>query len=222
MLSIFNLSLIAASLLWLNTGLASGGNGVGNGGNSVTCSDSQGKMTSAVLLDLYENEVTSNSEKDDPAGKSDPFELAKQNLNDLNHVHPRFSKVLRARIGSLKSEAEFKDGVSLTKIDDSFHIFEPAQSNCKVVQVAIRRSVVLDSEKRFVINKQIWDQFKTRSKIGLILHEVIYEYFSKLGEKDSRKARLYNYKLLSGQFKNITAAEYWNLIKKLKLPIYPD
>jgi hypothetical protein len=51
---------------------------------------------------------------------------------------------------------------------------------------------------------------------------LIYEYFSKLGETDSRKARSFNALLHKGDFAKMKEAEYWAYVRQLRLPMYPE
>ena len=54
----------------------------------------------------------------------------------------------------------------------------------------------------------------------MISHEIIYEYFSKLGETDSRKARIFNALLWSDGFAKISHDDYWKKVRELKITMY--
>jgi len=101
---------------------------------------------------------------------------------------------------------------------DSLHAFEP--NGCKSRQTIIRRAV-FDGNKRFAVNKALWDALSARDQAGMIMHEVIYEHFSKLGEEDSRKARKLNALLFSPELDEMNEGKFWLFVKKLEVPLYP-
>jgi hypothetical protein len=89
-----------------------------------------------------------------------------------------------------------------------------------VVQIAIRRNEASSLNKRFTVNQELWKKLSETGKAGLVMHEIIYEHFFKLGETDSVKARTFNAYVFSDQIQQDNSKVFWNLIKELKVPVY--
>lgn len=187
-----------------------GVNKVGNGGDGVFCKDA--KPVTAELLDFYEDKITFETKE------SDPYAIAEQRLQALNKVAPKLAAGYLKRLTQISKEIEFKKEVSLTDIPDSKHLFQPLSKGCEVLQVAIRKNAVLGDEKRFLIRDDLWQQFSSVNKAGLLTHEIIYEHFSKMDEKDSLKVRKLNRYIYQN---NLNAVDFWKFIKDLEISIYP-
>tara|TARA_B110001454_G_scaffold219204_1_gene252256 strand:- start:70061 stop:70681 length:621 start_codon:yes stop_codon:yes gene_type:complete len=196
-------SLLVISVAWANR--------IGNGGNVVVCNDM------IQVLDFYEAETASKFPTD--SEKMDYKAIADEVFKRLKPISKKLGKQYKDRLGSIIQEIDFKEGVALTDVKDSLFTFKPEDKNCEVQQIAIRKDISLPNEKRFVIDKKLWDRLDSKNKSALIVHEIIYEHLNKLGETTSVKARKIVAYLYSDQ---ITSKEFWNIIKSLKLPIYPD
>lgn len=184
-------------------------NKVGNGGNGVFCKS--GKTETGTLLDFYEGDMKVQS------SMKNPMDIAAFELARLKSVAPKLSAQYIQRLNEIQKEIDFKDNVVLATILDSNHLFVPADANCQVIQVAIRKADALPSEKRFLIRKDLWQKMMPADQAGLITHEIIYEHFSKLGETDSIKARKMNRYL----YQDDKREDFWRFIQELKIPIYP-
>ncbi len=181
-------------------------NKIGNGGNLVVCDKQM-----PLLLDFYENQTKTPESKERLH-----TDVAIEVLNKISEVAPKLAKQYRERLKTIESEIEFKDGVILATVRDSFHIERP--KDCAVVQVAIRKAKTALEEKQFLFRKDLWEKLDPVNKAGLLLHEIIYEHLSKLGENDSRSSRRLNAYLFSSKSdKN----GFWPLVKELRIPIYP-
>lgn len=187
-------------------------NKVGNGGNAVVCKTRKPKKITARLLDFYEQDLSPAAEG------SDPFAIADKKLESLEAIAPSLGALYRKRVKEMAGEMELKAGVKLSAIDDSNHLFQPAGRGCSVEQLAIRRKDANAGEKRFLINKDLWDKMNPAGQAGLLAHEVIYEHFSKLGESDSIKARKINSLIFSDK---LSGEKFWAAIKEMRIPIYP-
>ena len=190
---------------------AGNGNRVGNGGNVVVCPES------VRLLDFYEAGIVP-----DASASGDAWEAATGRSQSLAPVHPDLSHQLTARLKEMKAELEFKKAISLVEVPDSLHAFQPVDPRCSIRQIVIRKAQIPVGESRFLVDQSLWDKLDRTSQAGLLLHEVIYERFSKLGETDSRKARAYNARLFKGDFARMKPSEYWLYIQSLRLPLYPN
>ncbi len=198
-------------LLVISVSLFALANRIGNGGNVVVCKDS------IEVLDFYEASTTikfpGNSQHLDYQA------IAEEVFKRLKSVSPKLSAQYQERLKSIVHDIEFKDGVALTDVKDSFHAFKPEDKNCEVKQIAIRKEEIGPKEKRFVIDTKLWDRLDSRNKSALIVHEIVYEHLNKLGETTSVKARKLVVYLYDDQ---INGKEFWNLVKTLKISIYPD
>lgn len=186
------------------------GNRVGNGGDVVSC------PAQTELLDFYE----SNLKLQDFPGKNSYRDIADEVLKNLARLSPTQARNYQRRLSQFIDESDFKSDVTLTNIRDSKHLFKPKDEACKVQQIAIRKKEASSVSKRFLVDQDLWGKLSERSKAGLILHEIIYEHFYKLGEDDSIKARSLNAYLFSEQAQNVKSADYWKIIREMKIPLY--
>lgn len=184
-------------------------NKVGNGGDVVTCNNK-----SPELLDFYENpsDLLQTS-------LSSYQEIILNRLNTLEKISLKLATQYKQRYTNIENEIDFKENISLSDIKDSAHLFLPKSSDCRLQQIAIRKSISTSKEKLFIFDQQLWKKLNALNKAGLIFHEIIYEHLIKLGDVDSTKARKINNYLFN---KNLNKADFWKLIRELKVPIYPD
>lgn len=212
-------------LLILHAAPAQAQNRVGNGGDVVACFEASkvkdvkpedGKLATTRLLDFYE----SDHARVEPAANADYEAIIGERLEALKKKDAALGEQYLKRWSSMKAEVSFREGIALTEVDDSEHVFKPADKNCAVKQIALRKNAVAPGEARFVINKEYWDKLAPVDRAGLILHEVIYEHFYKLGEKNSVKARAFNARLFAKRFEADTTDDYWKFIGGLKVPLY--
>jgi hypothetical protein len=177
------------------------GNRVGNGGH---------------LVDFYE---LSQPLKSFDSAKNYQ-DILKELLKNLERISPSQAKQYGRRVAEFQDEVEFKKEVSLVDIKDSRYLFTAKDKDCKLLQIAIRRNESSSVTKRFIIDQELWDRLSERSKAGLVMHEVIYEHFYKLGEIDSVKARAVNGYLFTEKAFSDAPTVYWRIIQDLKLPVY--
>lgn len=208
-------------------------NKVGNGGNVVYCANEKAGEYHAQLLDFYEEnfensgdgvESSKNNFKSTEQKSTANFEMltpekiAELKFLKLKDINPRISEQYLRRLHEIQNELEFKKNVTLTVIPDSFHYYKPISKNCSILQIAIKKNLKSKAEKRFIIREDLWKQLSSTDKAGLLMHEIIYEHFAKLGEENSIKARKFNRFLFAA---SVNKKDFWALIKDLQLPIYP-
>lgn len=191
------------------------GNRVGNGGDVVVCPDK------IQLLDLYESVGMTEPEI---SGKYE--EILKDRIKILTKLAPKLGAQYERRRKTIEGEFDFKPDVVLTNVKDSKHSFLPAQKDCKLNQIVIRKSEIVEGrEKRFVVDEGLWKKLSDVQKAGLIFHEIVYEHFAKLqrdqDDIDSRKARKFNALVFSKEFDTMTDGKFWVFMKDLAIPIYP-
>ena len=105
-----------------------------------------------------------------------------------------------------------------TLVKDSLHVSLPVR--CKLKQVAIRRDKVLAGQKRFVIDKNAWNKLSPTQQAGLVLHEIVYDHFYLLGEKDSRTARAFQSFISRLVDTPVSEMAYRKMVRGLKIPLY--
>ncbi|PCI26799.1 hypothetical protein COB52_05655 [Candidatus Kaiserbacteria bacterium] len=205
----FTLAYYILVLLLLANEAFAGGNEVGNGGDAIVCSQK------VELFDFFEAKMLKRQIIQLPKGK-DPFEVAKKTIQRLKKLNPQLERQYLQVLKSFKTRIKFIDKVGFRDVKDSFEVAIP--EGCKLEQAAIQQ---LDSGKRLVrISKKIWDKLSPAHRAGLILHEIIYEHFIFLGEKNSIKARKFNSLLSSKEILSFGKKEYLKYVRKLRVPIY--
>lgn len=181
-------------------------NRVGNGGDVVTCRDKLPQV-----LDLYESSAEIIT-----ATETDYQKIVSERLNLLAEAHKKLADQYRMKFSSLLNDSEFKANAKLTDIKDSEHLVLP--KGCRLKQAAIRKNAISKNEKLFLFDDDNWQEMDSLNKAALIMHEIIYDHFYKLGEPNSVKVRKLNALLFS---KNFDKKQFWQLIQDLKIPIYP-
>ena len=192
---------------------AFGGHVTGNGGDAIVCRDSYENVTFAELLDFYEARV----ERGFPHHLV-PTNSWQENLTTLldrfsrYDTHPR--SVVEPWRAAFVAETLLLPGITLVDIPDSEHVSFPR--GCKVEQVAIQKEPKFPGDKRYTINKDIWDAFDGASRAGLVFHEILYRNLltSKIlkGPIDSRTVRFMTSILAAGRFDVLTYPTYLKLM----------
>jgi hypothetical protein len=197
-------------------------NRVGNGAHMIACYSSGGShLKSVELFDFYERNENKEFTRVKP-GKKDFLGILAGVFSTLEKVNPKQAEQYRSRLLGIQNEIEFKKGVRLTNTNDAMEVFVPSDKNCHMEQAVVRKNDALPGEKRFIVRKEFWDKLSEEGRAGVLLHEIVYEHFFMLGEKDSVKARNYNSYLMSEKFAKATPKEYWEYIKALQIPIYQE
>lgn len=190
---------------------SSASNKVGNGGNVVVCENDESRIQ---LLDLYEARDRTTLIKIDKYA-----EIGNHFISRMKLVSPKLEAVYAKRWSEFKEQVDWVEGAKLSEVKDSFHAIEPISDKCKVMQIAILQEVPLQKEKPFIIRLDLWKQMSELDQAGLVMHELLYQHFSRLGLTDSRKVRVINRMLLTQSF---TTSEFWKTIAELKIPLYPE
>ena len=193
----------------LSVSVLGGGNEVGNGGDAIICS---GK---AELFDYFEARMLKRNSFHLSSGK-DPFKIAKRTIQRLNKLNPQLERQYLHVLKNLKSRLKFIKKSKLRDIKDSYEVAIP--EGCKLEQAAIQQNE--ENQRVIQISQRVWDQLSIKHRAGLILHEIIYEHFVFLGEKNSVKARKFNSLLSSKEILSFKKSDYLGFVRKLKVPLY--
>lgn len=179
---------------------------VGNGGDAIVCRNSSGVIRSAEMLDIYEARLMNGlSVQLGDAGLS-PLQKVLMATSRLTKLDEQRAQKYSENARAFLSNASLLPNVTLTDIPDSEHLAVPL--GCQIEQVAIRREQLLPGQKRFVVNKDLWDKFDNNNKAALMLHEVIYEELFLGGARDSRMARWFNGLMFSNSISRLSADDY--------------
>ena len=190
------------------------GNEVGNGGNVIRCQTTD--QVSFELLDYYEGRQLWQMPPDlgsPELSVEDKTEIA---LQRLKNVEPIRIRQYQTQVKNFYSDAAMVAGGELTKIDDTSHLILPA--GCALYQMVIQREPELPGEKRYTINKDVWDQLNNDTKAGLILHEIIYGDAIRAGQTNSRTARHFNAYLASHLSEAATIESHQQLLAIYNMP----
>lgn len=201
-------------ILFFNTTATFAGNEVGNGGIGFWCAQTK----KYLLLDFHEHDMLYPDNKVITENRNDFNEILDKRLLILSKLDEKASNQYKKQIKSILVNVKFLGDIVLNKTLDSFEIAKPA--GCELEQFAIQRKKEENADTDFYFDKKIWSALGNKEKAGLILHEVIYEHFILIGEKNSIKARKYNAFIFSGKFEKITIAEYNKFIQDLRLTLY--
>jgi hypothetical protein len=177
-------------------GLVLAGDVEGHGGGGIVCKDSNGSIISVEALDWKEAQELYTELKPylgNPSLTVD--EKVALGLSRLTMV----DKDRQIRWGTyaknFMAEARFVANSSLPLIEDiGTKLILP--KNCKIRQIVIHKDPVLPLQKRYTINKDLWDKMDNDNKATLILHELIFRDLVSSGQKTSELARYYNAFLL--------------------------
>ncbi|MGZ3771104.1 MAG: hypothetical protein ACXVCP_14125 [Bdellovibrio sp.] len=200
LISIFCILLAATSTL-------AGVKDVGNGGDAIVCRNPQGVIQTAELLDYYEARTNFDWQINE-AGNL--HEILNRYLERLGKVNSYRIDEYRQRIEQFFAEAKFLNNVELVDIPDSDHTSFP--HGCKVEQLVIQKSDLLPGEKRYTINKDIWDVLDAKNQAGIILHEIVYR--ETLGQH-SRYVRYFVGLVASNNLMNLSLPQQDELFNNL-------
>lgn len=190
------------------------GNEVGNGGNVIRCQSNN--QVSFELLDYYEGRQLWQMPPDMGSPELSVEEKAEIALQRLKNVEPIRIRNYQAKVKNFYADAAMVAGGELTKIDDTSHLILPA--GCALYQMVIQREPELPGEKRYTINKDVWDQLNNDTKAGLILHEIIYGDAIRAGQTNSRTARHFNAYLASTLSEAATIKSHQQLLAIYNFP----
>lgn len=197
--------------------LAHAGRIVGNGGDVVVCRNADNSIRSIELLDFYEARV-----ERDQIIQLDPNKSVEENVAIYMQRLGSYDLYQKNRFQALYQEfnndARFMPGVELVDIPDSNHISFPV--GCKVEQIAIQKNPQYPGERRYSVNKDLWDKLTTADRAGLIMHEIIYRDTVLLADKleddvDSIPTRFLNSTIAANGLTALRSSEYFRVLSRL-------
>lgn len=198
-------------------GAGGGASDGGNGGDAVVCRDADGSITSAELLDFYEGRVVHKKQIDLGDKSLDYREKISLALDRLAKQSPNRAGKFGNLAETFESEANYLSDVSLVDVPDSNHI--ALKRGCAIEQLVIMKEPKFAEDRRYTINKDIWDRLDNDNKAGMVLHELFYREALEHGHANSVGARYLNSLLCSSKFESMTQREFIDVLQRL---MYPD
>lgn len=184
--------LVLVSLIF-GLSVAYGGGVDGGGGNGVVCRDQSGSITNVRMLDLYEGEILYGLQF------SHQFNDIESALNEIAHkLHKPYLEY--SFLAAYKNFKMLPPGVRLEPIDDSGHIFIPA--NCKIEQIANYYNA-----NAIYIVSDFYNKMSLTDQIALVVHEALYVADRLQNVENSRYARRVTSHALSDDFQFEDPAE---------------
>lgn len=187
-------------------------NRVGNGGNVVSCLK-EGKE-GLQLLDLYESNLNLRKFVD----KAEAFAIAQVAFESFKKFDQKISQQYLKSLQQIKSDIEYKSDIEIQSSNDAK--IKELPVGCKLIQIALRKNALTSIEQKFIFSKTYWEKLAPTDQAGLLIHEIIYDHFYKLGEEDSLKARKLVAYLMSEKIDQDSSEEVRNFIRSLKVPLY--
>lgn len=190
---------------------AGNGNEVGNGGDGLICKDKK-----IELFDFYEARQLKKYNIKFPKG-NDWFQIGNKVIKRLEKTNKPLYKQYKKILSKIHLRLEFIQNAHFRDIKDSFEIAIP--EGCKLEQLAIQQDNSKGNRKVF-ISQKLWEKLSIEQKAGLVVHEIIYEHFVNLGEKNSLKVREFNSLLFSSEILNFTEKDMDQVLRGMKLSLY--
>jgi len=200
-------------ILSISLAAARDGNGDerGNGGDVLECSFADSPVT-LELLDIFETREIHEKELslgDNSLTVEKKVEIV---LNRLKLFSKRRALKYKKWFDSFYKESKFLKDVNFGDIQDSSHIFIP--NNCKLKQIINQQNPRFSNDKRYFINKNLWDQLDNNNRAALILHELIYR---EMQTPTSIPVRRFIAYLISDALNNFTPEDFLRLAKEIGL-----
>lgn len=208
--------IIISLIVYSSTALALGGRIVGNGGDVVVCKDAQNNITSIDLLDHFEARSLRGLSIDFGVQSDSVSERVYAAITRLQWLSPDRAKKYRQWANTFNSETNITTDVELVDIPDSQHSGIPR--GCKPLQIANQATVLLPGQKRYIIDKTLWDLLNPDQKAGLILHEIVYRETLSFGQENSIAARFLSSLMASPTITELKLKQFIELLQQLGFP----
>ncbi|MCM2348752.1 MAG: DUF1566 domain-containing protein [Bacteriovoracaceae bacterium] len=153
----------------------------GNGGYSLVCRNTQGLITSAELLDIYEGRIIHKLEYPKDELVVDALLSVAEHRSMGNMA---FNDKLQKEINQIRLNTVFiPEGNELELTEDAFPVIK--KKGCQYEQLAN-----YTNDGLLIVSQEIYDHLDNLNKASLIIHEAIYSIRRKaLDENSSVKSR---------------------------------
>jgi hypothetical protein len=189
------------------------GRTVGNGGDVIVCETQAGQLQSIELLDFYEGRVLKGIQTElGEIGLTIEQKIAFA-LERMKRVSPVRAERYAKDAASFFDETLFLDDAILEDIPDTGNMVIPR--NCRVAQIANQSTPLYPDDKRYVIDRRLWNALDNTGRAGLILHEVIYREALELRHDNSVSVRFLNANLCSRKIEGMSVQQYTKFLQDL-------
>ena len=184
---------------------------IGNGGDVVACGE--GASVQYELLDFYEARTLRDIPLDLGAPTLTTADKVALALSRLAKVDPLRSQRYQNWAQGFDHDTKFLSAVVLVDVPDSEHPSLP--EGCRIEQVAIHREPLFPQDRRYTVNKDIWDHLDNDNRAGLMLHEMIYREADGFNIENSIGVRYINSLIFSGLMDQTSVPEYVSFLEKV-------
>jgi hypothetical protein len=190
-----------------------GSDQIGNGGKGVICRDGNDKVLSAEILDFYEGRVLYGRIPQPVA--DDVSSVLQRWLEPLwTYDAPRYQRYSK-QLADFAANSRFVEAQLLLTID-SEEIIKPPKG-CEVEQIIVQSEPLLPGQKRFVINRPLWEALDHLNQAGLMLHEVIYQEALAQGHHNSISSRYMTALIAADELADLSQDVYSDLLFQARL-----
>ncbi len=205
---LFLLSLALSSSLSYGQG---GGKEIGNGGKGILCTN--GEVETLRVLDLVKGQDAWGFVYEQTQGEN-PFDLAANLVDRIEKFDPVRAKNYKKEIQEFLSNSRMFNNYDLFNIDDSTEF--GIEKGCEIKVIVNQKAPKFQQDKKYRVNKVLWDKLSTADQAALILHEVIYSEALKLGQTSSDNVSYLNAYINSSQIKDDSLEEYLQVLNKIE------
>jgi hypothetical protein len=199
-------------LLFAGSAFAKGGE-VGNGGDVFQCQN-----TKSTLVDIYEADAQRGIKLDLGPPRLALFSKIDMALKRLARLSPIRAKMYSDQAHNFFNDASLIPGAQLTPIQDVYNWVTP--DGCVLRQIAVQIVPQFPQDKRYLVDKDLWDTLDDDSKAALILHEVIYREAISLGFTNSISVRYFNSLIFSHELDQATPETFVQTLYSLPFRNY--
>jgi hypothetical protein len=189
---------------------SSNGNTVGNGGDVVVCKDS------IEVLDLSEAKMLHTQTIRKLEDKATYKERISELLLSIRTLDPKLYEQYQMVLSQLDKRLKFISKAKFRDVLDSLEI--AVGEECELKQIAIQQN--LKGQSVIHVDEELWQKLNQENQAALILHEMIYEHFLYLGEKNSIKVRKFNALIHSEEILKMKLEHYQKFARDLGLKFY--
>lgn len=184
------------------------------GGYVIVCEEDK----TVELLDFFEASQTIRGYalRDLPAG-NDVYQKAHAVIDRIQGFSKDFNQDWHKTLDEFKNgDMTFIDRGVITDINDGRTVVSPSRK-CFKVQAGLQVKNPGPYQYRVMIDKDLWNKMNDFTKVGLLVHEVIYKTALAQGHEDSDKVRLVNSFLFSKYTEKFNEFDYLEIFQFAKV-----
>lgn len=206
--------LFSAVFIFIGSAAVAGhGDSMGNGGTVMVCSD-HNNNEHLTTYDIYEGQVLRGLQPQMGSATLDYLQKVEMVLARIPQSNAEFRDELEQNFVEFQNQFMIGD-FDVLPIDDTGELV--IAPGCHLQQAAVQRTPATSTDKRYFLDKKIWDQLDNDSKAALVLHEIIYRMTIMQGQTTSVGARTLNSYLMDGRMLSQQPCLVTSLLEDLHL-----